>query len=140
MTAACTHPPPVHTRLQLAVVCCSEFNHNVVFGSTTEHAEQRLIDRLFQLPAMHFPRGDNRFQDPSFVADVEKEVKNVTVYTSLEPCQQCAGKLQLAGISQVAFAQRESAAQASIHGAPLTRLRKSATSHIVAIHCCCRRP
>jgi tRNA(Arg) A34 adenosine deaminase TadA len=76
------------------------FNHNKIFSSSTEHAEARLIRRLFQL---------NSVQDSWVVKTLPDKktstLDQVTVYTSLESCAQCAGIMALARVKQVFYAQ-----------------------------------
>jgi tRNA(Arg) A34 adenosine deaminase TadA len=76
------------------------FNHNKIFSSSTEHAEARLVRRLFQL---------NAVQDSWVVKTLPDKKKStldqVTVYTSLESCAQCAGIMALANIKRVFYAQ-----------------------------------
>lgn len=86
----------------------SAFNHNVLFSSTTQHAEQRLIDNLYARPDALVRRDVGAQGGPGggeLVA--EDAMKELAVYTSLEPCQQCAGKLHLAGIPEVMYCQRD---------------------------------
>ena len=87
-------------------VVTSAFNHNKVFGSTAEHAEMRLMDECFRSPALHFERSKvSREAVEKF--EVEDKMKELTVYTSLEPCQQCSGRLLLAGVPEVVYLQQD---------------------------------
>jgi len=85
----------------------SAFNHNVLFSSTTQHAEQRLIDDLFSRPDALVPWAGGSGAVPSREVNTEEAMRELAVYTSLEPCQQCAGKLHLAGIPEVMYCQRD---------------------------------
>ena len=83
------------------------YNHNVLFSSTVDHAEERLIDGLFKDPAAFIAkshaeifRGDQR-------VNIEQHMKHISVYTSLEPCQQCSGKMHIAEVPEVIFCQRD---------------------------------
>ena len=97
-----------------------DFNHNSIFNSSVEHAEARLIKRLFSLADIHqdwdSPTGtDNRWNlsaedaaaPPRAVSDDDygRSLENVTIYTSLESCAQCSGIMTLANIKQVVFLQ-----------------------------------
>lgn len=96
-----------------------DFNHNSIFNSSVEHAEARLIKRIFSLADIHqdwdSPVGtDNRWNlDSSDQVPIKGEMDdsygrslaNVTIYTSLESCAQCSGIMTLANIKQVVFLQ-----------------------------------
>ena len=93
----------------------SAFNHNSLFCSTTEHAESRLVDQLYTSPALHFTReeafaalkekreGEGRHGGgggggggapvKSAPLEITDKMKRLTIYTSLESCIQCSGKL-----------------------------------------------
>lgn len=83
------------------------YNHNVLFSSTVDHAEERLIDGLFKDPGAFIPKNHAKiFKDDQRV-DIEQHMKHISVYTSLEPCQQCSGKLHIAEVPEVIFCQRD---------------------------------
>jgi tRNA(Arg) A34 adenosine deaminase TadA len=87
-------------------VITSAFNHNKVFASTAEHAEMRLLDECFRSPALHFDRAEcGCIQSEKL--EIEDKMQQVTVYTSLEPCQQCSGRLLLASVPEVVYLQRD---------------------------------
>ncbi len=78
-----------------------EFNHNKVFNSSVEHAESRLIRRIFSLSQVH-----NSWQDK----DIKPKkygnmLEDVTVYTTLESCTQCTGIMTLGNVSKVVYLQ-----------------------------------
>lgn len=91
------------------IVLDFEFNHNRLFNSSAEHAEARLVRRVFALaqlsdtwrPTMarsladHLPRDDY-----TTLADV-------TIYTSLESCAQCAGTMALGRVREVVYLQTD---------------------------------
>ena len=87
----------------------SSFNHNVLFDSTTQHAEARLIEQCFKTPSLHFTRAEAMQQftcaksngRPTAPLQIEDKMKRLTVYTTLEPCQQCSGKMLLARVPLV---------------------------------------
>jgi tRNA(Arg) A34 adenosine deaminase TadA len=83
------------------------YNHNVLFSSTVDHAEERLIDGLFKDPSAFIPKSHAKiFRDGQRV-NIEEHMKHISVYTSLEPCQQCSGKLHIAEVPELVFCQRD---------------------------------
>ena len=97
-----------------------DFNHNSIFNSSVEHAEARLIKRIFSLSDIHQDWDssvgvDNRWNLTSAAekAPIKGEIddnygrslSNVTIYTSLESCAQCSGIMTLANIKQVVYLQ-----------------------------------
>src|SRR5688572_29982556 len=68
-----------------------DFNHSEVFKSSIEHAEARLLRRIYSLAGL----------------TTKKTVRQHTVYTTLEPCAQCAGIMALAGTTKVVYIQRD---------------------------------
>jgi tRNA(Arg) A34 adenosine deaminase TadA len=87
------------------------FNHNTLFSSTVDHAEERLIDGLYRDPEAFVQRSHARIYDSKLAQnekmEVEKHMRHISVYTSLEPCQQCSGKFHLALVPEVIFCQRD---------------------------------
>lgn len=83
-----------------------EFNHNEIFNSSAEHAEARLIRRVFSLTQI------NNGWDV-LAAEDRRDVKYgntfsaVTVYTSLESCAQCSGIMALANVQRVVYLQSD---------------------------------
>lgn len=77
-----------------------DFNHNKVFNSSVQHAEARLIRRLFGLAAVQdswdFSSGPKHYRT---------DLKETTVYTSLESCAQCSGIMALGLVPQVIYLQ-----------------------------------
>jgi tRNA(Arg) A34 adenosine deaminase TadA len=82
-----------------------EFNHNKLFNSSAEHAESRMVKRVYALTQIndswkttlepHNPRTDyNTFED-------------VTLYTTLESCSQCAGIMALARVKEIVYLQTD---------------------------------
>lgn len=86
-----------------------EFNHNAVFDSSAEHAEVRLVRRLYSLahvsdswsPATVAGQGGDR-ERPRYV-----NLSDVTIYTSLESCSQCSGAMMLAQVKEVVYLQTD---------------------------------
>jgi tRNA(Arg) A34 adenosine deaminase TadA len=87
-----------------------EFNHNEVLDSSVEHAESRLIRRVFSLTQL-----DQAWAVASPATELEQQVgreystmlTDVTVYTSLEPCAQCAGIMALAQVKTLVYLQTD---------------------------------
>ena len=84
-----------------------DFNHNDFFRSSAEHAESRMVRRLFSLTDIFdsWKTGD-RIGDRSRAFSLQ----NVTLYTSLESCAQCSGVMSLGGVKQVVYLQNDFAA------------------------------
>lgn len=81
-----------------------DFNHNAIFRSSAEHAESRMVRRLFSLTDLI---DDWR---PSHTIPTQAhpiDLKGVTIYTSLESCAQCSGVMSLARIKQVVYLQND---------------------------------
>ena len=81
-----------------------EFNHNALFNSSAEHAESRLVRRIFQLSQVHdswhFSQTPSPKSDYTTFADV-------TIYTTLESCSQCSGVMALARVRQIVYLQED---------------------------------
>jgi tRNA(Arg) A34 adenosine deaminase TadA len=88
-----------------------EFNHNDFFRSSAEHAESRMVRRLFSLTDIFdswrtgFGRCRNQ-QSMNFKPRVAS-LNEVTLYTSLESCAQCSGVMSLAGVRQIIYLQND---------------------------------
>jgi len=84
-----------------------DFNHNNLLNSSVEHAESRLIRRIFSLTqlydgwAVRKPPTDQKPRPYSTILD------QVTVYTSLESCSQCSGIMALGSVKEVVYLQRD---------------------------------
>jgi tRNA(Arg) A34 adenosine deaminase TadA len=81
-----------------------DFNHNNFFRSSAEHAESRMIRRIFSLEnLMDDWKGGKRIpgKTPAFA------LKDVTIYTSLESCAQCSGVMSLGRVKQVVYLQND---------------------------------
>jgi tRNA(Arg) A34 adenosine deaminase TadA len=81
-----------------------DFNHNAFFRSTAEHAESRLVRRLFSLTDVFDSWMAGRHINIKPHAAV---LSQVTLYTSLESCAQCSGVMSLAGIKQIIYMQND---------------------------------
>lgn len=81
-----------------------EMNHNEIFRSSAEHAEARLVRRLYQLANVHLTWDE--MTDDSF--DTTRiHLNRITVYTTLQPCAQCAGMMALAQVRSAVFLQAD---------------------------------
>jgi tRNA(Arg) A34 adenosine deaminase TadA len=81
-----------------------DFNHNDFFRSSAEHAESRMVRRLFSLTDIFDSwKTGNRIGDRSRAFSLQ----NVTLYTSLESCAQCSGVMSLGGVKQVVYLQND---------------------------------
>jgi tRNA(Arg) A34 adenosine deaminase TadA len=87
-----------------------EFNHNNVFNSSAEHAEARLVHRLYSLAqiseAWSGTVGTSEIQDVSGPKRATN-LQGVTIYTSLESCAQCSGVMALAQVTEVVYLQTD---------------------------------
>lgn len=82
-----------------------EFNHNDLFNSSAEHAEARLVQRVFSLVQIHDSWNVRRVENkPQRYATV---LNQVTIYTSLESCSQCSGIMALGAVKEVVYLQRD---------------------------------
>ena len=81
-----------------------DFNHNDFFRSSAEHAESRMVRRLFSLTDIFDSwKTGERIGDKSRAVSLQ----NVTLYTSLESCAQCSGVMSLGGVKQVVYLQND---------------------------------
>jgi tRNA(Arg) A34 adenosine deaminase TadA len=81
-----------------------DFNHNNFFRSSAEHAEARMVRRLFSLADLM----DNwKTGEPIPGKSRAFALKDVTIYTSLESCAQCSGVMSLGRVKQVVYLQND---------------------------------
>ena len=81
-----------------------DFNHNAIFRSSAEHAESRLVRRLFSLTNIFDSwKTGARFNGKPHAASLG----DVTLYTTLESCAQCSGVMSLAGVKQIIYLQND---------------------------------
>lgn len=80
-----------------------DFNHNDFFRSSAEHAESRMVRRLFSLTDVFDGWQTKRTNDKPHLATLS----DVTLYTSLESCAQCSGVMSLAGVKQIIYIQND---------------------------------
>lgn len=81
-----------------------EFNHNRLFNSSAEHAEARLIRRIYNLTQI----SDSWDVNSNFPTYSDYNTfEEVTVYTTLESCSQCSGIMALARVKEVVYLQTD---------------------------------
>ena len=86
-----------------------DFNNAELLNDSTQHAEVRLIRRLFSLADAY---EKNKTDTLTSVAadmhrDYNKTLNNITIYTSMESCAQCSGMMTLANIPKVVYLQSD---------------------------------
>jgi tRNA(Arg) A34 adenosine deaminase TadA len=84
-----------------------DFNHNEIFSSSVEHAESRLVRRVFSLAQIWGDRALRSANDPPRPASYGTILSKVTIFTSLESCAQCAGIMALAKVREVVYLQSD---------------------------------
>jgi tRNA(Arg) A34 adenosine deaminase TadA len=84
-----------------------DFNHNDIFSSSVEHAESRLVRRVFSLAQVYDDWHVRRPDDVPKSQDYGNILSNVTVYTSLESCAQCSGIMALGKVKAVVYLQHD---------------------------------
>ncbi|MES2589240.1 MAG: hypothetical protein V4622_09675 [Bacteroidota bacterium] len=80
-----------------------DFNHNEIFNSSVQHAEARLLNRMFSLNQINDSWNIGKEIESS--AGYSKLLEGVTVYTSLESCSQCSGIMTLGNVKEVVYLQ-----------------------------------
>jgi tRNA(Arg) A34 adenosine deaminase TadA len=81
-----------------------DFNHNDFFRSSSEHAESRMVRRLFSLTDI---RDSWKIGQPIGDKSRAFSLNDVTLYTSLESCAQCSGVMSLGGVKQIIYLQND---------------------------------
>jgi tRNA(Arg) A34 adenosine deaminase TadA len=84
-----------------------DFNHNNLFNSSVEHAESRLIRRLFSIAPLYAGLETRSPENPESYLGYGTVLSAVTLYTSLESCSQCSGIMTLGRVKDVVFLQRD---------------------------------
>lgn len=83
-----------------------EFNHNELYNSSAEHAEARLVRRIFNLN-QGFDHWQTIAPDDIVAVPYANVLSAVTVYTSLESCAQCSGIMTLGNVKSVVYLQSD---------------------------------
>lgn len=82
-----------------------EFNHNKLMNSSVEHAESRLVRRIYSMTQINNSWDVESAADKA--ADDYSTFAEVTVYTTLESCSQCSGIMALARVRDVVYLQTD---------------------------------
>jgi len=82
-----------------------DFNHNALFDSSVDHAEARLIRRVFSLTQLQDSWNVASQDNPA--DKYSNTLSKVTVYTSLESCTQCTGIMMLGRVKRVVYMQSD---------------------------------
>jgi tRNA(Arg) A34 adenosine deaminase TadA len=82
-----------------------DFNHNEIFSSSVEHAESRLVRRIFSLTQLYDDRLVRHPDDPPRDTNYLNILSKVTIYTSLESCAQCSGIMALGKVKSIVYLQ-----------------------------------
>jgi tRNA(Arg) A34 adenosine deaminase TadA len=90
---------------KLGYIIDFEFNHNKLMNSSAEHAEARLVRRIFSLNQIHDSWDVRSSSNPA--ASDYNTFEEVTVYTTLESCSQCSGIMALARVREVVYLQTD---------------------------------
>lgn len=87
-----------------------DFNHNEILSSSAEHAESRLVRRVFSFAQLYSDwetKDPPKPAEPVRTSDYSNTLSNVTIYTSLESCSQCAGIMALGKVREVVYLHRD---------------------------------
>jgi tRNA(Arg) A34 adenosine deaminase TadA len=84
-----------------------DFNHNDLFSSSVEHAESRLVRRIFSLTQLYNDRRIRKPNDPPRDTNYLNTLSKVTIYTSLESCAQCSGIMALGKVKSIVYMQTD---------------------------------
>jgi tRNA(Arg) A34 adenosine deaminase TadA len=84
-----------------------DFNHNDLLNSSVEHAESRLVRRVFSLTQIYDDWATRSPSDPPKSVSYSNLLSEVTIYTSLESCSQCSGIMALGSVKDVVFLHRD---------------------------------
>ncbi|CAM3820363.1 cytidine/deoxycytidylate deaminase family protein [Aeromonas bestiarum] len=82
-----------------------DFNHNEIFNSSTQHAEARLLNRVFSLNQINESWNVGSTSEAS--NSYGQLLQGVTIYTSLESCAQCSGIMTLGNAKEVVYLQED---------------------------------
>ncbi|MGC4121233.1 MAG: hypothetical protein QM765_42985 [Myxococcales bacterium] len=82
-----------------------DFNHNEVLDSSVEHAESRLVRRVFSLARLE--DGWKTREGGLKREEYGNILSSVTIYTSLESCAQCSGIMALGKVKEVVYLQQD---------------------------------
>jgi tRNA(Arg) A34 adenosine deaminase TadA len=83
-----------------------DFNHNDLYNSSAEHAESRLVRRIFSLNQV-FDHWQTESEKDRERVKYDSVFSGTTIYTSLESCAQCSGVMTLANVKRVVYLQSD---------------------------------
>lgn len=83
-----------------------DFNHNDLYNSSAEHAESRLVRRIFSLNQL-YDHWQTESEDGRKRVSYDSVFTGTTIYTSLESCAQCSGVMTLANVKRVVYLQSD---------------------------------
>lgn len=83
-----------------------DFNHNDLYNSSAEHAESRLVRRIFSLNQV-YDHWQTESEDGRKRVNYNSVFTGTTIYTSLESCAQCSGVMTLANVKRVVYLQSD---------------------------------
>src|SRR5215471_6211180 len=84
-----------------------DFNHNNIFSSSVEHAESRLVRRIFSLTQLNDEWHVRKPGDPPIGVTYSTLLSNVTIYTPLDSCAQRSGIMTLADVNTIVYLQHD---------------------------------
>ncbi len=84
-----------------------DFNHNEIFNSSTQHAEARLLNRVFSLNQINDSWNVGATPETTSSNSYGQLLQGVTIYTSLESCAQCSGIMTLGNAKEVVYLQED---------------------------------
>ena len=84
-----------------------DFNHNKIFNSSVEHAEARLVRRVYNLTQIHDSWNVAADSNNAPPTDDYNTLEKVTIYTTLESCSQCAGIMALGRVKEIVYLQTD---------------------------------
>lgn len=84
-----------------------DFNHNEVLDSSVEHAESRLVRRVFSLAQLYGIWATGAEAEKREGVEYSNILRDVTIYTSLESCAQCAGIMALGQVKEIVYLQTD---------------------------------
>lgn len=92
-----------------------EFNHNELFNSSAEHAEARLVRRVFSLAQISDAKetgtiwelAEIKATDAALPKSYATILSGVSIYTTLESCSQCSGIMALGQVKEIVYLQQD---------------------------------
>lgn len=81
-----------------------DFHHHDFARSLVEHAEARIVRRLFDL---NIPLYDWRNGKEIYKSDRERLLQDITIFTSLQSCPQCTGAMMWGRVAKTIYLQTD---------------------------------